>query len=98
MSSERSSDLYTVFEDEDGISVVPTKWITPTKSHCKWPSHFNFTKIIKAISKLIDPCDNWNVISVKKIFTTTCKLSVNIMTTKPYVGTIKCMYNKSFIS
>ncbi|XP_011858415.1 PREDICTED: uncharacterized protein LOC105555973 [Vollenhovia emeryi] len=71
MSSGRSSDVYTVFEDEDGISVVPTKWITPHKNHCKWPSHFNYTRINKAISKLMDPCDDWNVISVKKIFTTT---------------------------
>lgn len=69
----RKSNVFTVLEDDDGIIVVPSKWLSPNKDYCKWPGHLKFTQINKAISKEKDADNNWDVVKVKQIFTTTCK-------------------------
>lgn len=67
-------NVFTVLEDNDGISVVPSKWLSPNKLHCKWPAHFKYAQINKAIINQKDADDNWDVVTIKQIFTTTCKL------------------------
>lgn len=69
----RKSNAFTVLEDDDGISVVPSKWLSPNKGHCKWPGNLKYTQINKAILKEKDAGNDWDVVKVKQIFTTTCK-------------------------
>lgn len=67
----RKSNVFTVFEDNDGICVVPSKWLSPNKRHCKWPGHLKYTQINKAILNEKDADNNWDIVTVKQIFTTT---------------------------
>lgn len=61
---------------EDGgsayVEAVPCNWLTPTKSHCRWPPYKNPLKVSKCLKASVVPGKDWTV-SEARILKLCCK-------------------------
>ncbi|XP_067204151.1 uncharacterized protein [Linepithema humile] len=61
--------MYSIVEFNDGIFAIPTIWLSTDKKKAKWPP-FDERKTLKAISRREEPDENWEFLSVIRIFGT----------------------------
>ncbi|XP_063220044.1 uncharacterized protein LOC134529655 [Bacillus rossius redtenbacheri] len=59
---------FSIIEFEDGLQVVPTKWLCDDGTRCKWPSYVNPNKVIKSVTSLEEPKEDWHVHQVIRNF------------------------------
>ena len=59
---------FSIVEFEDGLQVVPRKWVIDDK-RCCWPNNINSQMSLnKLIIGEIHPEDTWDVYVIKKIY------------------------------
>ncbi|XP_054257609.1 uncharacterized protein LOC128982695 [Macrosteles quadrilineatus] len=63
--AENCSPLYAVVEFDDGVQLVPTKWIVDDT--CYWPNFTNQYRYDKAVASNIDYEESWRNFPVRKI-------------------------------
>lgn len=54
-------------DEADGVEAHPSVWLTPQRTHCRWPVVTRAESLATAIKKCIEPCDSWTTHNVHKI-------------------------------
>jgi hypothetical protein len=75
MYFDSSCEMYavTVFwaddSDDETVEAHPTSWLSPRRTHCRWPQ----MNVNNAIKKMAEPHDSWTTHTVKKVLKYTGK-------------------------
>lgn len=64
---------YVIGEFDDGIQIIPKKWINDDSSKARWPTFSSQKKFDKAVRLMIDFQDSWPEYPLKGILGSTCK-------------------------
>ncbi|XP_039312745.1 uncharacterized protein LOC120359418 [Solenopsis invicta] len=62
--------MYAVVEFEDGLSVVPYKWLTQDLKEGFWPIYTSTARYDKAVKRMEEPESTWSKCSIRKIYGT----------------------------
>lgn len=59
---------FHLIEFEDGIQIIPEKWIQKNTNKCWYPNYKTDQYIIKAIKRQQTPQDDWLMYPIKRVF------------------------------
>lgn len=69
----RMTDKYAIVQFEDGLQVIPTKWLNGDLTAAFWPNFTNNKRYDKAVKLMEDPECTWMQHPVEKIYGTYSK-------------------------
>ena len=58
------------FTEEDGLAVVPGKWISKDEKKCYWPPYKSATKIQLAVKGCVTPTEDYTPHDVRVLYDT----------------------------
>lgn len=67
------ADRYAIVQFEDGLQVIPTKWLNGDLTTAFWTNFTNNKRYDKAVKLMEDPESTWMQHPVEKIYTTCSK-------------------------